>query len=124
MARFCVYFRSISAALRKRSMALSQSWSLAACEPSRAIFAASGLPSCWADCAVESPSVITRHRANNVFMVSDVDDQLDRTIQNWRSQFLGELSLAKSVPDSAIVRCLPLVRARSMLGRVRAHPPE
>src|SRR6266849_4872584 len=79
-------------------MALLQSWSLAACEPSRAIFAASGFPSCWADCAIESPSVVTRQRANNVFMVSDVDDQLDQTIRNWRSQFWGQTCCVAKLP--------------------------
>src|SRR6266436_1381376 len=102
-------------------MALLQSWSLAACEPSRAIFAASGFPSCWADCTPESPSVVAKQIANNVFMVSDVDDYLDQTIQNWRSQFSSEMSLTTSVPGSAIVRYRSSVRVRPMLALVRAR---
>src|SRR5207302_9646782 len=81
--------RSIAAAFRKASIALSQSWFRLAWAPSLANLVASGLPCPRANCGREIASMAIRQRAEKVFMGLRFDDEFELRIRIATTRILN-----------------------------------
>src|SRR5436853_1107377 len=103
-ARLGAFFRSIAAAFRKASIALSQSWFRLAWAPSLANLVASGLPCPRANCDSEIATVTIRQRAVKIFMICDFDDEPELTIRTTIAEYLIQRPLVTSLLKRALVR--------------------